>query len=133
MKLVTCPDCKGQGTELVDVLLTGQQIKAVCAFCNGQRQVPASIRDAAAGVLQMRSVDFVARLAEAWDGAGRQALAPPTDHEALCCLARLPLFVSLVRWRDLNGDQRQKLVFAARRAVELGKTGAWIFGEGRGA
>jgi hypothetical protein len=76
-----------------------------------------------------RAVDIIARLAESWDGRGRHALSPPTEHEALLAIARLPAGVYGTRWEGLSVDQRRHLLFAVRRAVELGKLCAWFFGE----
>ncbi len=80
-----------------------------------------------------RSVDFIARLAEAWDGKGRNPLSPPSEHLALLQLAGLPHDLASRQWAELKGESRRCLIFAARRAVELGRACAWVFGEGRGA
>jgi len=77
------------------------------------------------------SVDFVARLADAWDGRGRNVLTPPSEHGALLTLAHLNVELWHLRWDELSGDQRRALVLAARRAVELGRACALIFGAGR--
>lgn len=79
-----------------------------------------------------RSVDVIARLAESWDGIGRNALTAPIEHQALLCIAHLPTILHVRRWNDLTGDERSKLLTAARRAVELGKLCAWFFGEAYG-
>jgi len=81
----------------------------------------------------VRAVDFIARLAEAWDGRGRNALRPPSEHLALLQLAGLPHDLSERAWSELTEQSRRGLIFAARRAVELGRACAWVFGEGRGA
>jgi hypothetical protein len=78
-------------------------------------------------------VDFVARLADAWDGRGRQVLRPPGEHLALLMLAFLPAHLHLFPWRELDEATRQRLVRAARQAVDLGRQCAWVFGEGEGA
>jgi hypothetical protein len=78
-------------------------------------------------------VDFIARLAEAWDGNGRNVLVPPREHLALLGIAGLGRELATLRWDQLNGRERQALVFAARQAVDLGRACAWMFGEGRGA
>lgn len=80
-------------------------------------------------------VDFIARLADAWDGRGGHVLTPSKEHLALLSLADEPhaeLFAKLP-WAALPADVRRKLVFAARRAVDLGRMCAWTFGEGDGA
>jgi hypothetical protein len=77
--------------------------------------------------------DFIARLADAWDGRGENAFTPPAEHRALLELAMLPADLYNVAWRALNPQARLKLMFAARRAVELGRACACVFGEGRGA
>lgn len=77
-----------------------------------------------------RAVDFIARLAEAWNGGGRNALSPTgREHRAFLSLADLPAELYGTRWDSLSGDQRRDLIFGARRAVELGKLSAWFFGE----
>jgi hypothetical protein len=86
-------------------------------------------------VANQTPVDFIARLAEAWDGRGDHVLSPPHEHLALLALADEPnsrLFPHLP-WRSLPEDVRRKLVFAARKAVDLGRACAWVFGEGEGA
>jgi hypothetical protein len=55
------------------------------------------------------------------------------EHRALLALALLPAELAGRRWQELSGDERRKIVFAARAAVELGKACAWFFGEGHGA
>jgi hypothetical protein len=80
-----------------------------------------------------RSVDFIGRLAEAWDGRGRHSFAPPNEHFALCGMAGLPRDVAGMRWSDLTPAERRALLVAARKAVELGRACAWCFGEGEGA
>ena len=78
-------------------------------------------------------VDFIARIAQAWDGLGRHALTPYAEHEALCAIARLEPRLSKRSWRELTPDQRRALVLAVRRAVDLGRCCAWTLGEGQGA
>lgn len=80
------------------------------------------------------SVDFVARLADAWDGRGSHVFAASgREHCALLELANLPVALQSVRWGDLSPQQRFQLIFAARRAIEFGRACAWLFGEGQGA
>jgi hypothetical protein len=82
----------------------------------------------------MREVDFIARLADAWDGRGRNVFtAGGGEHLALLGLAGLDASLAWVPWNNLGGDERMKLVFAARRAIEFGRQCAWLFGEGHGA
>jgi hypothetical protein len=82
----------------------------------------------------LRSVDSIARLGEAWDLGGRQCLlAGRTEHRALLALAYLPTELDRRRWNDLTPDQRERLLVAARKAVEFGRQCAWFFGEGEGA
>ena len=81
----------------------------------------------------VRSVDYIARLAEAWDGRGRNPFTAPTEHLGLLAMANLPVSLVHTRWEQLESHQRSALVFAARRAVDLGRACAWVFGEGRGA
>lgn len=81
-----------------------------------------------------RSVDFVARLAEAWDCAGRHPFeAGGSEHRALLALAYLPLDLADRHWSQLTADQRRRVLIAARKAVDLGRACAWVFGEGQGA
>jgi len=81
----------------------------------------------------LRSVDFVARLAEAWDGKGRHPFNPAYEHCCLLQIAGLPLRLALFRWRDLSEEHRQMLLVAGRKGVEFGRACAWCFGEGEGA
>lgn len=84
--------------------------------------------------MNVRAIDFIARLAEAWDLQGRHAfLAGGGEHRALLGLAWLPLELKDRRWNDLTGEQRRRLLVAARQAIDLGRQAAWIFGEGNGA
>lgn len=80
------------------------------------------------------ALDILGRVAEAWDYRGEHCLEPRgREHRALLALALLPADLAGRRWHDLSGDERRKIVFAARAAVELGKACAWFFGEGHGA
>jgi hypothetical protein len=83
--------------------------------------------------LDSNPVDFIARLADAWDGRGAKVFTPPAEHRALLELAMLPPDLWNIPWRDLGSQNRFKLMFAARRAIALGRACAWAFGEGRGA
>ena len=81
-----------------------------------------------------RSVDFVARLAEAWDLQGRHCFAAGgREHRALLSLAYLPADLEKRRWHQLTEEQRRRLIVAARQGVEFGRACAWVFGEGQGA
>lgn len=78
--------------------------------------------------------DFLARLADAWDLRGSFTLAPSRlEHRALLELAQLPPALATAKWAELRGDERFKLLVAARRVIEFGRQCAWIFGEGQGA
>lgn len=81
----------------------------------------------------MQVTDVIARLADAWDGRGHWAFNPYTEHRALLELAALPLTLDRSRWADLTAKEREALLHAVRRAVELGRQCAWVFGEGQGA
>jgi hypothetical protein len=72
--------------------------------------------------------DFIGRLADAWDGRGQSALRPPTEHYALLRLASLPESLATTPWSQLGPITRERLVFAARVGVDLGRTCAWCFG-----
>lgn len=77
----------------------------------------------------MPDVDFIARLADAWDGRGRHAFRAPTDHQALLRLTGFPdAGYSSCAWAQLSPVMRERLVFAARIGVDLGRTCAWCFG-----
>ena len=81
-----------------------------------------------------RSVDFVARLAEAWNLDGRHPFdISGREHRALLVMAGLDLKLVVLNWNSLEEYQRLALVVAARQAVELGRACAWCFGEGEGA
>ena len=76
----------------------------------------------------MPDVDFIARLADAWDGRGRSALRPSAEHQALLRLAHMSDELADLEWSQLSPPARDRLVFAARLALELGRTCAWCFG-----
>jgi hypothetical protein len=78
--------------------------------------------------LHPASPDFVARLADAWDGNGRHALAPYREHCALLRLAQLPEALHQIRWGELQPAQHHRLLFAARAALELGSVCSWVLG-----
>lgn len=78
--------------------------------------------------------DFLARLADAWDMKGHNVFRPSrVEHLALLSIAALPPALAGAKWHELTGDERQKLLFAARSVIEFGRQCAWIFGEGQGA
>ncbi len=82
----------------------------------------------------MPSTDFIARLADAWDFNGSHIFTPGRrEHRALCALGTLPIERAQLSWSELSGEDRCKLVFAARLAIEFGRQAAWVFGEGTGA
>jgi hypothetical protein len=90
----------------------------------------------------MSTIDFIARFERAWDGLGDQVFTPPLEHIALLMLAGvhpnelqtlIDKFGTAYRWALLPPDVRRRLIFSARRAVELGRQSAWVFGEGEGA
>lgn len=80
-------------------------------------------------------VDFVARMADAWDGRGDHVFRiGGAEHRALLELAGLPRELANKSWSELEPAQRYELVaVAAQRAIQLGRQCAWIFGEGKGA
>jgi hypothetical protein len=82
-------------------------------------------------------VDIIARLQRAWDCEGNMILQPPFEHMALAALAGLvspnstfPLSVRgvLIPWGALTPEERRKLIYAARRIVEMARVSAWVFG-----
>ena len=78
--------------------------------------------------------DFIARLADAWDGIGHTVLrAGGDEHRALLAIAKLPAGLASARWNELQPNERWLLLLAARRAIEFGRQCAWVFGEGQGA
>lgn len=82
----------------------------------------------------VRAIDFIGRMAEAWDMRGRHPfIAGGREHRALLSLAYLPADLEKRRWDDLTPEQRQRLMIAARQSVDLGRAAAWVFGEGDGA
>jgi len=77
-----------------------------------------------------RVLDFVARFAQAWDGLGTITFSA-SEQRALWALSgreELPP----ARWDELTAHARRSLLVAARRALELARGCAWIFGEGGG-
>lgn len=89
---------------------------------------PRSIREIIGGQ------DFIARLADAWDGKGHAVLrAGGDEHRALLAIARLPAGLAGAKWEELQPHERWALLLAARRSIEFGRQCAWIFGEGQGA
>ena len=78
---------------------------------------------------QRYSVDFVARFADAWDLKGQHVLrASRVEHRVLLELAGLPSQLCSSTWEQLEGKQRESLLWAAKAAIALGKQCAWIFG-----
>jgi hypothetical protein len=73
-------------------------------------------------------LDFVARLADAWDGTGKHVLAPYREHCALLRLAQMPEALHLIPWGELEPAQHHRLLFAARAALELGSVCSWVLG-----
>jgi hypothetical protein len=85
-------------------------------------------------LLAARSVDPIARLAEAWNLEGRHPFAiSGREHRALLAMAGLDQRLVAKPWNRLEEYQRQALLVAARQAVDLGRACAWVFGEGQGA
>jgi len=83
---------------------------------------------------RVTSIDFLARLADAWDFKGQNVFrATGDEHRALLELAQLPRELADLKWCELDGRQREALTWAARRAIEFGRQCAWVFGEGQGA
>jgi hypothetical protein len=111
-------------------------LSCFCALANGVALAaggesdPHRLRNAAAALVP---VDFIARLADAWDGRGKWTLNPYVEHRALLDIAGLSTDLSKRRWTEFTGEERQRLLLAARRAVEFGRQCAWVLGEGQGA
>jgi hypothetical protein len=83
--------------------------------------------------IETRVLDFVARLAAAWNGEG-ELLLRTSERRALCeigGLERVSRFDD-TRWEFLDGEERRCILFGARRAIELGRACGWIFGQGSG-
>jgi hypothetical protein len=76
----------------------------------------------------MPDVDFIARLADAWDGRGRVTLQPPAEQVALLHLADLSEELAAFKWSDLPPPARERLVFAARKTADMAAACAWCFG-----
>lgn len=85
---------------------------------------------AAASASPPTLIDFIARLADAWDLRGNHCFTPLADRRALLALAYLPPELIKVHWDQLTGLERQKLLLAVRNAIGLGQFCAWILGEG---
>jgi hypothetical protein len=75
-------------------------------------------------------VDFIARLADCWNGRGQHPMLE-REKRALLLLAHLPDTAFDLQWSALGGVTRERLVFACRQAVDLGDVAAWCFGAGR--
>lgn len=77
-------------------------------------------------------LDFIARLAQSWDGRGNDVLML-IERRALwlmACLGEWPAGeTGFPYWHELQPDQRRKLVSAARQAIELGTWARRMFGE----
>ena len=85
-------------------------------------------------LLAARSIDPIARLAEAWNLEGRHPFAASgREHRALLAMAGLDQKLVSLPWNHLQPYQCQALFVAARQAVDLGRACAWVFGEGQGA
>lgn len=83
---------------------------------------------------ETRILDFVARLADAWNGRGDVVLTL-AERLALAELGGLSHARTKglnSRWEELTANDRRYLLFAARRAIEFARVCAWVFGEGRG-
>jgi hypothetical protein len=100
------------------------------AYQVGKADGDARLQNAAAALVP---VDFIARLADAWDGRGQWTLNPHAEHRALLEIAGLSPTLCKLRWADFPGAERQALLLAARRAIEFGRQCAWVLGEGQGA
>ena len=100
------------------------------AYQVGKADGGARLQNAAAALVP---VDFIARLADAWDGRGQWTLNPHAEHRALLEIAGLSPALCKLRWADFPGAERQALLLAARRAIEFGRQCAWVLGEGQGA
>jgi hypothetical protein len=106
-------------------------LSCFCALVYGVGKADggARLQNAAAALVP---VDFIARLADAWDGRGAWTLNPYTEHRAMLDIAGLSPDLCKRRWADFSPDDRTALLFAARRAIEFGRQCAWVLGEGQG-
>ena len=71
---------------------------------------------------QVRELDFVKLVADAWDGRGNNVFTG-AEQRALWMLAYQDAAVleDLPRWSELSGNQRQLLIGAAARAISFGR------------
>jgi hypothetical protein len=75
-------------------------------------------------------LDFVARLASAWDRKGGEGFSDDgAEHRALICLAGLTGQIATYPWSNLSARERYALVLGARRAIDFGRRCAWVFGQ----
>lgn len=78
---------------------------------------------------QRYSVDFIARFANAWNLKGQHVFrASRVEHRALLELAGLPSQLCSSTWEELEGSQRESLLWAAKAVIALGRQCAWIYG-----
>jgi hypothetical protein len=77
-------------------------------------------------------IDHIARIAEAWDGGGRNPFTPPTEHQLILRAARLPEGLWQVPWRDLRQEHRMAIAWTLFCFHRLREPCGWIFGEGDG-
>lgn len=81
--------------------------------------------------LTVSEVDFIGRLAAGWDGRGNDVLLQ-AEKRALWTLASNPPWSEqqlAPMWRDLKPQERERLVRAARQAIELARWAQRCFGE----
>lgn len=77
-------------------------------------------------------IDYIARIAEAWDGRGSSVFTPPTEHRLLLKAAGLSQDLWSRSWSQLATDERMALVWTIYRVHTLQECCARIF-EGEGA
>ena len=72
-------------------------------------------------------LDFITRLANAWDGRGSATLSA-AECRALWALAYLEPYDYQPGWQQVPAYRRRRLVTAARAAIEFGRTCGAVFG-----
>jgi len=76
-------------------------------------------------------IDYIARIAEAWDGRGKVVFTPPTEHQLLLRAARLPEHLWQKSWAGLTATERMAIAWTVYRVYDTRHACGWIFGDER--
>jgi hypothetical protein len=68
--------------------------------------------------MAVAQLDFIARLADAWDGRGSDVLND-AECRALWALAYGEPYERQQRWGELSPEMRRRLVVSARHVIDL--------------